>query len=72
MTFFQLDKRIREALPDGVERRHILEGLHGIEEGFNLCATFYLNVSGHTMDEEGRLTKESSTQQQVNAPMGRG
>lgn len=67
MTFQELDRRIREALPDGIERRQILEGLHEIEEGVNLTANFYLAVTGHICDEHGRYYKPKTTKYQVNA-----
>jgi len=50
MTFSELDTRIRTAVPDEIERKNILEGLHGIEEAINLCATFWLSASGYTID----------------------
>tara|TARA_R100000808_G_scaffold14116_1_gene33610 strand:+ start:173 stop:382 length:210 start_codon:yes stop_codon:yes gene_type:complete len=52
MTFRELDARIRAAVTDDVERKKILEGLHGIEEAMNQCAAFWLSVSGYTIDVE--------------------
>lgn len=72
MTFQELDHAIREALPtDNAERRRILEGLHGIEEGMNFCANFYLNVTGHTVNSDGTIIKKERTKYQVNAPLSR-
>ena len=72
MNFFELDKLVRAALPDGVDRRNILEGLHALEEGMNLCANFYLSAAGYKIDEEGRLEKQNQTMQQVNSAILRG
>jgi len=58
MTFSELDRRIRAGVPDEVERKHILEGLHGIEEAVNQCASFWLSASGYTIDEEKIYRKE--------------
>jgi|TARA_R110000824_G_scaffold145958_5_gene314564 hypothetical protein len=58
MTFSELDRRIRAGVSDEVERKHILEGLHGIEEAVNQCASFWLNASGYTIDEEKIYRKE--------------
>ena len=72
MTFTELDNAIREALPvDNAERRRILEGLHGIEEGMNFCANFYLNVTGHKVSADGTIRKDERTKFQVNAPLSR-
>tara|TARA_R100000388_G_scaffold61208_1_gene44868 strand:+ start:1028 stop:1183 length:156 start_codon:yes stop_codon:yes gene_type:complete len=43
-----------------------LEGLHGIEEGMNFCANFYLNVTGHTVNLDGTITKKDKTKFQIN------
>jgi len=69
MTFSELDSEIREALPDGAQRRRILEGLHGIEEGMHFCANFYLNVTGHVVGIDGTICKEERTKFQVNTPL---
>lgn len=66
MTFKELDQRIRASVPDEVERKKILEGLHGIEEAMNQCAAFYLSVSGYTVAEDGIYKEGSSTRFQVN------
>jgi hypothetical protein len=72
MTFQELDHAIRESLPtDNAERRRILEALHGIEEGMNFCANFYLSVTGHTTNLDGTITKKERTKYQVNAPLSR-
>jgi len=65
MTFSELDTMIRDSYPESPERRRILDGLHGIEEGLNLCTTFFFGVTGHRL-EDGKWTKETSTQFQVN------
>lgn len=70
MTFTELDNAIRGALPvDNPERRRILEGLHGIEEGMNFCANFYLSVTGHKVSADGAIQKDERTKFQVNAPL---
>lgn len=67
MTFAELDRRIRAEVADEVERKHILDGLHGIEEAMNQCAAFWLNVSGYVVDDEEIYKKEGrSTLFQVN------
>jgi hypothetical protein len=72
MTFTELDQEIRAALPnDSPQRRRILEGLHGIEEGMNFCANFYLSVTGHKTNLDGTITKKEKTKYQVNAPLSR-
>lgn len=72
MTFTELDNAIREALPvDNAERRRILEGLHGIEEGMNFCANFFLSVTGHKVSADGTIQKLERTKFQVNAPLSR-
>ena len=50
MTFAELDRRIRSAVEDEVERKAILQGLHNIEEATNHCASFWLSVSGYRID----------------------
>lgn len=67
MTFKELDEAIRQAIPDGAERRRILEGLHGIEEGCNFTANFYLNITGHKVGADGTIRKGERTKFQVNA-----
>ena len=69
MTFGELAQEIREALPDGAQRRRILEGLHGIEEGMHFCANFYLNVTGHVVGMDGTIRKKERTKFQVNTPL---
>lgn len=69
MTFGELDQEIREALPDGPQRRRILEGLHGIEEGMHFCANFYLDVTGHAVEMDGTIRKKERTKFQVNTPL---
>jgi len=66
MTFQELDLLIRDAVEDTAKRRKILEGLHGIEEGMNFCANFYLNVTGHTVNLDGTITKKDKTKFQIN------
>ena len=66
MTFQELDLLIRDAVEDTAKRRKILEGLHGIEEGMNFCANFYLNVPGHTVYLDGTITKKDTTKFQIN------
>jgi len=66
MTFQELDLLIRDAVEDTAKRRRILEGLHGIEEGMNFCANFYLNVTGHTVNLDGTITKKDKTKFQIN------
>ena len=66
MTFKELDQRIRAAVPDVVERKKILTGLHGIEEALNQCAVFYLSVSGYTVTEDAIYKEGPSTRFQVN------
>lgn len=66
MTFQELDSMIRQALPDGIDRRNILDGLHSIEEGVNMCANFYLGVAGYKIREDGSLAKSETTTFQVN------
>ena len=67
MTFKELDEAIKEVIPDGPKRRRILEGLHGIEEGCNFTANFYLNVTGHKVSADGTIKKDKRTKFQVNA-----
>ena len=66
MTFQELALLIRDAVEDTAKRRRILEGLHGIEEGMNFCANFYLNVTGHTVNLDGTITKKDKTKFQIN------
>lgn len=67
MTFKELDARIRTNVTDEVERKQILEGLHGIEEAMNICATFWLSVSGYKIDgDEIYRRDERPTLFQVN------
>jgi len=69
MTFRELDKRIRSAVHDEIERKLILQGLHEIEEAMNQCALFWLSVSGYTMDgknDEVHHKTERSTRFQIN------
>ena len=66
MTFQELDLLIRDAVEDTAKRGKILEGLHGIEEGMNFCANFYLNVTGHTVNLDGTITKKDKTKFQIN------
>ena len=66
MTFQELDLLIRDAVEDTAKRRKILEGLHGIEEGMNFCANFYLNVTGPTVNLDGTITKKDKTKFQIN------
>lgn len=59
MTFTELDRRIRSALPnDNAERREILQGLHSIEEGTNFCTNFFFAVSGYKLRDDGSWIKE--------------
>jgi hypothetical protein len=66
MTFQELDLLIRDAVEDTAKRRKILEGLHGIEEGCNFTANFYLNITGHTVNLDGTITKKDTTKFQIN------
>ena len=69
MTFRELDKRIRSAVPDENERKYILQGLHEIEESMNQCAVFWMSVSGYAMDSktgEVHHKTEQSTRFQIN------
>jgi len=66
MTFKELDQRIRASVPDVVERKKILTGLHEIEEAINQCASFYLSAAGYTVAEDGIYKEGSSTRFQVN------
>ena len=63
--FQSLDKKVRSALPDGVERRHILEELHTLEEGTNMILGFLLKATGHRLRDDGSWLKEESTVFQV-------
>lgn len=67
MTFKELDEAIRGVIPDGPDRRRILEGLHGIEEGCNFTANFYLHITGHKVSADGTIKKDERTKFQVNA-----
>ncbi len=55
--FQSLDKKVRSALPDGVERRHILEELHTLEEGTNMILGFLLKATGHRLRDDGSWKK---------------
>ena len=66
MTFQELDAAIRKEMPESPQRRRILEGLHGIEEGFNFNLNFFLSATGHKCDEHGRYYKPDTTTFQVN------
>ena len=66
MTFQEIDRAIRELVPETPERRRLLEGLHGIEEGMNFTANFYLSVTGHSVNADGTITKKDKTKFQVN------
>jgi len=69
MTFAELDHRIRDAVSDPIQKKLILQGLHEIEEAVNQCASWYLSVSGYTVDTEsgGIYRKEERpTRFQVN------
>lgn len=68
-TYQNIDNMIRAALPDGVARRQILQALHEIEEGQNLCLNYVLGATGYTMQEDGSFIKGKSTTFQVNAAL---
>ena len=53
MTFAQLHSRIKEAMPEGQERRDILTGVSDLEEGLNQCLSFFLAASGHIYQDDG-------------------
>ncbi len=64
MTFLELDQRIRQVLPDSPDRRHILQGLHEIEEGHNQCLSFFLLATNHRYND-GAWRKQQTTPFQV-------
>jgi hypothetical protein len=65
MTFQELDRAVREAIPDGIQRRLILQGIHGMEEAANQHLGYLLSVSSHKLVGEGWV-KQDSTLFQVN------
>ena len=67
-TYREIDAMVREALPDSVERRQILQALHDIEEGQSLCLNYALGACGYRMQADGSFIKGQSTRFQVNAP----
>lgn len=67
-TYGEIDALVREALPDSVDRRRILQALHEIEEGQNLCLNYALGATGYSMQADGSFLKGQSTRFQVNPP----
>ena len=66
MTFAQLHSRIKEALPEGEDRRDILTGVSDLEEGLNQCLSFFLAASGHVFQKDGSWIKPEDIKRQVN------
>ena len=66
MTFAQLHSRIKEALPEGEDRRDILTGVSDLAEGLNQCLSFFLAASGHIYQDDGSWIKPEDIRRQVN------
>ena len=66
MTFAQLHSRIKEALPEGEDRRDILTGVSDLEEGLNQCLSFFLAARGHIYQDDGAWIKPEEIRRQGN------
>lgn len=65
-NFSDLDKLIRQHTPEGVGKKQILQMLHELEEGVNLCHNFFLGATNHRINGQGAWEKKTATRFQVN------
>jgi len=70
MNFNELDALIRQALPDGQDRRDILTCIHDLQEALNVFLGYILAVTGHTFDEDtDSWSKAKTIKRNVNSAL---
>lgn len=70
MNFNELDTLVRQALPDGEDRRNILGAVHDLQEALNYFCGYLLAVTGHKWDEDSESwSKHKSVKRNVNPPL---